>query len=396
MTHLSRNPFIVTGKIEPELFCDRRKESERLIKSLTNGNNMVVMSPRRMGKTGLIQFCFDQRILSENYYTFFIDILQTSSLREFTFYLGQAIFEGLLPRGRKILMKFLQTVRSISAGISFDPVTGGPQFNLQLGDIDKPEYTLDEIFGYLATCDKPCIVAIDEFQQIANYPEKNVEAILRTYIQRLSNCHFIYAGSERHMLSQMFSDYNRPFYHSSDVMELHPIPLPVYTEFAQRLFRERDRNVEEEDIARVYDLFEGNTYYIQKLMNSAFFRTAPGETCTLETMRVSLEEMLAAHDGIYRVMLSNMSLTSKELLFAIAREGKAEGLTSAAFIKEHKLQSASAVQAALRTLVKQDAVTVNIPERHEIITGKKTYSLSDPLYRIWALQLTANFKPLLP
>ena len=54
------NPFIVTGKIEPEYFCDRVKESERLVKSLTNGNNLVIISPRRMGKTGLIRFCYEK------------------------------------------------------------------------------------------------------------------------------------------------------------------------------------------------------------------------------------------------------------------------------------------------------------------------------------------------
>ena len=74
------NPFIVTGKIEPEYFCDRVTESARLVKSVTNGNNMVIISPRRMGKTGLIQFCYDKPEIADEYYTFFIDILHTSSL----------------------------------------------------------------------------------------------------------------------------------------------------------------------------------------------------------------------------------------------------------------------------------------------------------------------------
>ena len=74
------NPFIVTGKIAPEYFCDRVNESARLVKSITNGNNLVIISPRRMGKTGLIQFCYDKPEISKEYYTFFIDILHTSSL----------------------------------------------------------------------------------------------------------------------------------------------------------------------------------------------------------------------------------------------------------------------------------------------------------------------------
>ncbi len=107
-------------------------------------------------------------------------------------------------------------MKSISGKFGFDPITNFPTFNVGLGDIERPEYTLDEIFQYLARVDKPCIVAIDEFQQIAKYPEKNIEALLRTHIQRLDSCHFIFAGSERHMMQEMFVSAARPFYHSAD------------------------------------------------------------------------------------------------------------------------------------------------------------------------------------
>lgn len=117
------NPFIVTGKIEPEYFCDRVKESERLVKSLTNGNNLVIISPRRMGKTGLIRFCYEKPEIKEEYYTFFIDILHTSSLREFTYLLGKEIYETLLPRSKKMASLFIQTLKSINGKFGFDPLT---------------------------------------------------------------------------------------------------------------------------------------------------------------------------------------------------------------------------------------------------------------------------------
>ena len=137
-----------------------------------------------MGKTGLIRFCCDKPEISREYYTFFIDILHTSSLREFTYLLGKEIYETLLPRSRKMARAFLQTLRSLSGKFGFDPLSNLPVFSLELGDIERPEYTLDEIFRYLAGADKPCIVAVDEFQQVAKYPEKNIEALLRTHIQR--------------------------------------------------------------------------------------------------------------------------------------------------------------------------------------------------------------------
>ena len=157
MARLVNNPFVVVGKIAPDLFCDRVVESARLVKSVTNGNNLVVISPRRMGKTGLIRFCYDRPEISAEYYTFFIDILHTSCLREFTFLLGKEIYDTLLPLSRKMTNLFLQTLKSISGKFGFDPISNFPTFNIELGDIDKPEYTLQEIFKYLDSADRPSV-----------------------------------------------------------------------------------------------------------------------------------------------------------------------------------------------------------------------------------------------
>ena len=90
-----KNPFIITGRIPEEYFCDRKLETQKMIRVLTNGGNICLMSPRRMGKSKLIQFCYDKQELSEGYYTFYIDILHTSSLAEFTYVFGQKVFEVL-------------------------------------------------------------------------------------------------------------------------------------------------------------------------------------------------------------------------------------------------------------------------------------------------------------
>lgn len=371
------NPFIVTGKIEPEYFCDRVTESARLVKSVTNGNNMVIISPRRMGKTGLIRFCYDKPEIADKYYTFFIDILHTSSLREFTYLLGRAIYETLLPRSRKMASLFIQTIKSISGKFGFDPITGMPTFNVELGDIDRPEYTLDEIFQYLAHADKPCIVAIDEFQQIAKYPEKNIEAQLRTHIQKLRNCNFIFAGSERHMMQEMFTSAARPFYHSADMLELKAIVPKIYIPFIAGHFEKRNRRIASDDIERVYNLFKGHTYYVQKTFNEAFADTPEGEECTLETLRAAIDNMVASNDTIFREILSNIPEKQKELLYAIAKEGEAERITSAAFIKRHSLTSASSVQSAMKKLLEKDIIT-------EI---NKVFSVTDKLFAMWMNRL---------
>ncbi len=367
------NPFIVTGKIKPEYFCDRVAESARLIKLVVNNNNLVIISPRRMGKTGLIQFCYDKPEISNEYYTFFIDILHTSSLREFTYLLGREIYETLLPRSQKMANQFIQTIKSVSGKFGFDPVSGFPSFNVALGDINRPEYTLEEIFQYLAHADKPCIVAIDEFQQIAKYPEKNIEALLRSHIQKLDNANFIFAGSERHMMQTMFTSATHPFYHSADILELKAIPREIYIPFIVGHFENRGRSISAEDVIRVYDLFNGHTYYIQKTFNEAFADTQKGEHCTLDAILSVIDNMVESNDTIFREILSNIPEKQKELLYAIAKDGEAERITSADFIKRHKLTSASSVQSAAKKLLEKDIIT-------EI---NKVYSITDKLLSMW-------------
>jgi hypothetical protein len=371
------NPFIVTGKIEAEYFCDRVTESARVIKTITNGNNLVIISPRRMGKTGLIQFCYDKPQIAEEYYTFFIDILHTSSLREYTYTLGRTIFDTLLPRSKKMTSLFVQTIKSISGKFGFDPMTSMPTFNVELGDLEQPEYTLEEIFKYLASADKPCVVAIDEFQQIAKYPEKNIEALLRTHIQKLANCNFIFAGSERHMMQEMFTSSARPFYNSSDLLELRPIALDIYIPFVCGHFEKRNRYILPENVEWVYSLFKGHTYYIQRTFNEAFAVTAEGDECTMEIIKSAIDNMVASNDTIFREILSNIPEKQKALLYAIAKDGEAKNITSTEFIKRHSLPSASSVQSSARILLEKDYITcIN-----------KVYTLTDKLFAMWINRL---------
>lgn len=367
------NPFIVTGKIEPQYFCDRVQELARLVKSITNGNNMVIISPRRMGKTGLIRFCYEKLEIKENYYTFFIDILHTSSLREFTYLLGKEIYETLLPRSKKMALAFVQALKSINGKFGFDPMSNMPTFSVELGDIDRPEYTLEEIFKSLATADKPCIVAIDEFQQISKYPEKNIEALLRTHIQKITNSNFIFAGSERSMMQAMFLSSARPFYLSADVMELNAIKKDIYVPFIVEHFESRKRKINLEDVIKVYDLFKGHTFYIQKTFNECFADTPIGNECTLETIHAAIDSMIAYNDTIFREILSNIPEKQKELLYAIAKEGNAKQILSGEFIKRYSLASSSSVQAATKKLIYRDLITET----------NKIYSVTDKLFAMW-------------
>ncbi|MBQ5423819.1 MAG: ATP-binding protein, partial [Bacteroidales bacterium] len=267
------NPFIINGDIPSEYFCDRKEESKKLIQMLTNGENVCLMSPRRMGKSKLIQFCYDQEPLCSDHYCFYIDIFHTTSLREFTYTFGRQVFSTLRSKSQKMTLWFVQALKSLSADFGFDPSTGMPKFSLSLGDVHNPEFTLEEIFKALEQADKPCIVCFDEFQQIANYPEKNIEALLRGHIQHLGNANFIFSGSSRHLITQMFYSYARPFYNSTTSLTLDAISLEEYTKFTTYWFNQFSKQIEPQLIAQIYQVMERNTYYIHKTLHELFENT---------------------------------------------------------------------------------------------------------------------------
>jgi len=350
------NPFVLTGYISEDYFCDRKDESRRLISEITNGNNLALISTRRMGKTGLIQHCFHKKELATKYYSFFVDIYATKSLRDFTFLFSKVIFEQLKSFGKKAVEDFWHTVKSLQAGISFD-VSGNPSIYLNLGDIQNPETTLDEIFKYINKAAKPCLIAIDEFQQIAAYPEKNVEALLRSHIQRCNNARFVFAGSQRHVMGNMFLSASRPFYQSVSMMQLNSIDLQEYIAFVQRHFRENGKDISASVVEIIYNTFDGITWYMQKILHTLYNTTPKGKICNEDAIAGAIDFVVNSNEYAYSEILFRLPEKQKELLVVIAKEGNTQAVTSSQFVKKHKLTSASSVQAALKGLLEKDFVT---------------------------------------
>lgn len=210
---------------------------------------------------------------------------------------------------------------------------------------------------YIDEADKPCIIAIDEFQQIGGYSEKNVEALLRTKIQQCKKARFIFSGSKRHVMSNMFNSPSKPFYQSVVSMGLEPIPVEVYTDFACNLFEACGRSVDRDVVRAVWQQYEGCTWFVQMLMNELFAMTAPGDACKYDMLDEARRHVVMAQADSYKDLLSNMSVKQKTVLQAIAKEGVARNITSSKFIKKYSLNSASSVQAAVKQLLKNDLVT---------------------------------------
>ena len=372
-----KNPFITGGYVSAAYFCDRVKESKEVIRTLTNGNNLAIISPRRMGKTGLIEHCFHQDEIKNSYYTFFIDIYATDTLKEFVYKLGKEIFDTLKPKGKHFIDGFFSMISSLRPAFKLDPMTGAPTFDIGIGEIHQAAFTLEEIFKYLEAADQQCIVAIDEFQQIGQYPETNIEALLRTNIQKCKNTTFIFAGSQRHMMQNIFFSSSRPFYQSVNLLQLQAIKEAEYVRFIRNHFTGNHKEISEELISKVYYLFEGHTWYIQNIFNELYSLTDENESCTLEMLQEAIENKINSFRPLYQSTLSLLPERQKEILYAIAKEGKATAITSGAFIKKHGLLSQSSVQTAVKQLLDKEIIT----------SEDNVYQVYDRFFGLWLANL---------
>lgn len=376
MTDALKNPFVIIGDIPEPYFCDRETETQRIIRTITNEGNIVLMSPRRMGKSRLVKHVFKQPEIAKHYQTFYIDLLHTSSIREFAYTFGKTVFDQLKSRSEKMLQSLTQALKSIAGTFGFDPMTGLPTFTLEMGRIQFPEYTIQEIMEWLENCNIPCIVCFDEFQRINKYPDNKqgqVEAMLRSIIQHLRNVNFIFAGSEQHLLSEMFFSSAKPFYNSADQLNLNPLDIDVYSDFVKLWMDRYKKSIDIDALKFYYTKFEGTTYCLQKLMHEAFIDCGTGITCDRTLLDRTFANMLEeARENISK-LLGTLTEQQKNALYAIAREGKAERVLSAAFIKRHALVSSSSMQSAIRKLTELELISVN----------GNSYSVSDIMIRLY-------------
>ena len=371
------NPFYITGDIPDKYFCDREKETEWLLNKVKNRAHILLTSPRRMGKTQLIYHLYETPEVKNQYYTFYTDIFPTTSLHEMVLLLSKEIYRVLVPRGKAALDRFLASLHSLKGSFGYDPVTGAPSFDVKLGDIHSPALTLEEIFNYLENADRPCIFAIDEFQQITHFPEKNVEALLRSYVQHTNNCLFIYAGSNRHILENMFHSPAKPFYNSTEQLYLDRIPREKYIAFAQRMFSEGGITLSIEAATYAYDTFEGHTYYVHNLFHNTFSFAQGKKIISVDDMKSVLLNLLEEKRHSFSSLMNQLNYQQKEIIIALAKDGKATGLTSAAFIKKHALKSPSSVQFAISTLLDKQIVTYENEGR------SKWFMISDRFLSEW-------------
>ncbi|MDD2564430.1 MAG: ATP-binding protein [Salinivirgaceae bacterium] len=366
------NPFTTVGYYGSEYFCDREEETDQLVTNIQNGNSTTLIAVRRIGKTGLIHHVFAQ--LPLNWKGIYVDILATENLNEFLNLLATAIIRDV-PEKSSLGKRFWEFIKSLRPVISFDPMSGEPQasFNVKRSDA---ELNIASVLKFIDLQDFKTVIAIDEFQQILNYPEKNTDAWLRTIIQQMKNVVFVFSGSRQHLMSDMFSLPNRPFFRSTQMLPLKKISADIYADFVMRKFKDHSKVI---DIELVYEILHWSnlhTYYVQLIFNRLF--SASGKHVTAEIWKEQAMKLLAEQEIVfigYRNMLTNPQW---QLLKAIAQDEQVYMPTAKDFINKHNLGSPATVLRSLKSLQNYELVYSDFDTN-----AQNYYTVYDILFSRW-------------
>ena len=304
------NPFIIKSYESKDLFCDREKELQLMLRNCINQSDMTLISQRRMGKTGLILRLFDElKTTKPDIHTIYLDIFASRNIDDFIKLLAEATMKSF-PVKTSIGERLMTFIKSLRPQLSFDNITGEPQLQIAYQTAHEKEYTLRGLFDFLDSQEVRIIIAIDEFQQIRDYPEKNMEALLK-----------------------------KPFYASTSFVSLSKIDEAPYTAFIRRLFNERQRNITSEAIQFILTWTRRHTYYTQQLCHTIYANG--NQTIDLEEVKLACSQLMQQSETVYLQYRQMLTDKQWDYLIAIAKEESVQQITAAAFLKRHKIGTPS-------------------------------------------------------
>ena len=349
-----QNPFVLAEYAGPDYFCDRTEETEELISNLRNGRNTTLISPRRIGKTGLIKNAFYRiRKTEKDVICIYIDIFPTKNQHDFVQLFATALAQYVFSYEKQALRKLLHFFGSWRPLFSIDPITGMPTVSVSI-QASQTEVTLKALFDYLKQSRHQVYIAIDEFQQITYYTERGTEALLRSYIQFAPNVHFIFSGSKQHLMAQIFNSPDRPFYQSTVGMWLCPLHEEIYYDFANHFFEARQGNLSKEIFHVIYKQFDGITASIQQILNRLYEQDKSiSEECQV---RDAIQHIIYRNSMQYEGLVLFLTDNQFSLLKAIAKAGRVKSPQAGEFIRKYELPSASSIKTALTVLTEKDLV----------------------------------------
>ena len=344
------NPFALVPYISKDLFCDREKEVKTIMEYLFNGANVSLISPRRYGKTGLIYRIFDeikQQKMDVN--TCYVDIYATETVEGFIKALSEAVIAAL--EKKKAVKAFLQILAGFRPMLSYNALTGNPELTMTFHSDFEKRHTLASIFEFIEKRESKTIIAIDEFQQVRKYGN-NMEALLRSYIQPLKNVQFVFCGSQKHLMTEMFTDARSPFYENTRCLYLEKIDREVYADFIVRMFAKGGKSISNEAVDFILNWTKVHTFYTQSLCNHVFLKN--GKNIDLQEVLLSSRQILMENEQTFWQWRNLLTPLQWNYLKAVAKEQSVDKPYSTHFIQRYGIGTAANSKRILEALLDKE------------------------------------------
>ena len=369
------SPFVFGVRVEGDTFTDRREETERLKSNFTYGVNTILISPRRMGKTSLVdKVC--SLVESENIKIARIDAFGCRSENDFINAFATAVvratsnkWEEWMENAKVFLSRF---VPKISFGQ--DPIN---DFSLSLEynisnqmaeDVLRLPEVIAQSKGYRI------VVCIDEFQQIGDFKDSLAfQKKLRGIWQLQSHVSYCLYGSKKHMMEQMFQNQSYPFYRFGDFFYLSKISEEDWVKYICQRFELTGKHISEELAREICLVTDRYSSYVQQLAWFVWLRTADSSEATSDDVEYGINCLLDACEPLFLQQTEDLSAYQMNFLHALAN-GVHNGFTQSAILKDYSLGTAANITRLKKALVDKDLI---------MATGPRYLEISDPILTLW-------------
>jgi len=371
-------PFRFGQIVSPEYFVGRQDELAALTTDLTAGVNVVLIAPRRSGKSSLVIRALDA-LRETDVMTAYIDLERTPSKERFAAHLARAIYDGLFGRGEQALQRateFFSQLR-VRPRISVTE-SGKPAFEF-IGsaprvDIDATVERLLELPETLTReHGRRAVIVFDEFQAVLEL-DPSLPGLMRSVFQRQDHVAHVFLGSRQRLLRQVFAERRQPLYRLARPMTLNPIPAPEFGAFIRARFAGAKSQINAQAVTDLLAITEGHPNDTQELAHFTWARAvAESRPATPRTVRTALNDVLTAESARFVLIWESLTSVQRRVLSAVA-SASGRGVYRQDVRAEFQLGDAQLVQKALRRLIELELVES---------TGRGAYRVPDVFLRAW-------------
>ena len=372
-----KKAFVYGVAVEGENFTDRVAETKRLIRDFENGQNVVLISPRRMGKTSLVRRVISQ-VDNNKVAVVHLDIYDCRTEYDFYNKLATAILKQTSGKGELMLHNIKEFLTRLTPKVSFG-VAPANEMSVSLG-IAPEDYSPEEILQLpekiAHKMGKHIVVCIDEFQQIGTFPDSlSVQKRVRGVWQLQQEVSYCLYGSKKHMLTDLFQNKRMPFYQFGDIRFLTPIALDDWRPFIRSKFEENGQTISDEQIARICETVEYQSSYVQQLAWNVML--CSDATVSDDAMDEAIDDLIDQNSTLFLQQTEGLSAYQINFLKALAA-GESGDFTSAAILKKYNLGTKSNISRIVESLIKKELIEK---------VGRKV-TIADPVFRLWTLRET--------